>query len=90
MSVLEEIFYGRLKPPCDEISVNPELEETSKKIYEMSDSIGQKLPPNYIKKLEKLHSFHYDYATFSQKDGFESGFRLAMLIMLEVYANKTC
>lgn len=84
MSVLEEIFYGRLKPPCDNISSDSEMTEAHEKIYEISDCIKNKLPPDYVKKLEKLHSLHYDYATFSQRDGFTDGFSLAMLIMSEV------
>ena len=85
MSVIEELYYGNIRP-ADE----PQSDEVKKAISEvvkMEEALGDSLIDKGQKeKISELSERYSKLITLTERDGFLQGFRLGARLMAELMA----
>ena len=84
MSILEELWYGRINPsqrtqPDDKLA-----SELTDQIVEKEDELAPLLSDEANEILEQMREKQFDLSTANERKAFISGFRLGARIMLEV------
>lgn len=87
-TVLEELYNGNMYPAELIISKNPEYRPLNKKISDMLAAWKNKLPEDDYIQLENLLDLRIQLSLMETSESFLYGFRLGVLIMIEVYTGK--
>ena len=84
MSILENLWYGNVKPSERKMSSNSEQYELVKYITRHEEALLPMLSDEARKTYEKLWECKSELSSLNELEAFISGFRLGAQIMLEV------
>jgi hypothetical protein len=83
-SILEELFYGQIRPFERIVPQDPGYRPLNQKISGIKQMLQEKLPAEDYQALEGLLDLDCDSSVMEACASFEYGFKLGALIMLEV------
>ena len=84
MSVIEELYYGNIRPTDEPQSV--ETRKALSEITELEEALGESLTDKWQKKIAELSERYNKLITLTERDGFLQGFRLGAKLMVELMA----
>ena len=84
MSILEELWYGRINPSQRMQPDDKSASELTEQIVEKEDELAALLSDEANEILEQMREKQLDLSTSNERKAFISGFRLGARIMLEV------
>jgi hypothetical protein len=82
--ILEQLYYGHLRPFERIIPQDPEYRPLNRKISDIKQTLQTKLPPEDYQALETLLELHCDSGVLESAASFGYGFKLGALMMMEV------
>ena len=88
MNILEELYHGFVHPAEVVCPIGPQYKEAAERIEELSKHLELKLSQEDLEKLEELKGQCFLCSYLESAEAFTYGFRLATMIMTEVYTNK--
>ena len=86
--ILEELYYGRLYPFERIIPRAPGYHPVNQKISDLQEALEEKLPAEDYQALEELLDLGCDSSVMEAYASFEYGFKLGVLLMMEVLGGK--
>ena len=84
MSILEELWYGRINPSQRAQPDDKSASELTEQIVEKEDELAPLLSDEAKEILDQMRDKQLDLSTSNERKAFISGFRLGARIMLEV------
>ena len=84
MSILEELWYGRINPSQRMQPDDKSASELTEQIVEKEDELAALLSDEANEILEQMREKQLDLSTSNERKAFISGFRLGARMMLEV------
>ena len=84
MSILEELWYGRINPSQRTQPDDKSASELTEQIVEKEDELAPLLSDEAKEILDQMRDKQLDLSTSNERKAFISGFRLGTMIMLEV------
>ena len=85
MSILEELYYGNIRPTDEPQSV--EVRNALSEVTETEEALGEILTDKGQKeKIAELSERYNMLITLTERDGFLQGFRLGVGLMAELMA----
>ena len=84
MSILEELWYGRINPSQRMQPDDKSAAELTEQIVEKEDELAALLSDEAKEILDQMRDKQLDLSTSNEREAFISGFRLGARIMLEV------
>ena len=87
-SILEELYHGNVSPLERLRPTNPEYYPTNHKIEEVKQYLKGKISQDDQNRFEELEELYCRSTSIELTDMFIIGFRLAALIMTEVYSGQ--
>ena len=84
MSILEELWYGRINPSQRTQPDDKSASELTEQIVEKEDDLAPLLSHEAKEILDQMREKQLDLSTSNERKAFISGFRLGARIMLEV------
>ena len=85
MSILEELYYGNIRPTDEPQSV--EVRKALSEVTEIEEALGENLANKGQKeKISQLSERYNKLITLTECDGFLQGFRLGAKLMAELMA----
>ena len=85
MSVIEELYYGNIRPTDEPQSV--EVRKALSEVTEIEEALGESLTDKGQKeKIAKLSERYSKLITMTERDGFLQGFRFGAKLMVELMA----
>ena len=85
MSVIEELYYGNIRPTDEPQSV--EVRKALSEVTEIEEALGESLTDKGQKeKISELSERCSKLITLTERDGFLQGFRLGAKLMAELMA----
>ena len=84
MSILEELWYGRINPSQQKQPDGTAASELTEQIVEKEDELAALLSDEAKEILNQMRDKQLDLSTSNERKAFISGFRLGARIMLEV------
>ncbi len=88
MSILKELFYGNIHPGEHILPTDSNYQTTAKKILDEMAYWEKKLNKEDLDKLEDLYALCSNASAMTEEQSFIYGFRLGVLLMIEVFHNK--
>lgn len=88
MNIIEDLYYGRISPYEMSISATPEYQKLKTLANQHGDLLRETLSHEQKELLDKLTECITDISSISERDMFQSGFRLGMKLMIEVMMDK--
>ena len=86
-SILEELFYGRIRP--FELIVHQDPEHSlNRKISDLKLALQEKLPAEDVQAVEELVDLCCGSGVLESAASFRYGFRLGAQVMMEVLGSK--
>ncbi|WP_150267494.1 DUF6809 family protein [Paenibacillus tepidiphilus] len=82
--VLEDIFYGNLRPNENIHPKHSEYQELNRKISSLIENYHKRLPPHEYDELEQLLDLMGQTTSMYSAAAYTEGFRLGVRIMIEV------
>ncbi|MGV2966671.1 DUF6809 family protein [Paenibacillus sp. AGC30] len=82
-SILEEIYYGNLRPEENIVPKDSEYRSINKEITVNIEKFQKKLSEDDFKQLEELLDMTDQVHSMHSKEAFASGFKIGTLIMIE-------
>ncbi|WP_340017754.1 DUF6809 family protein [Paenibacillus sp. FSL H3-0457] len=82
-SILEEIYYGNLRPEENIVPKDSEYRSINKEITTNIEKFQKKLSEDDFKQLEELLDMTDQVHSMHSKEAFASGFKIGTLIMIE-------
>jgi hypothetical protein len=82
--ILEELFYGHIRPFERIVPQDPQYRPLNQKISGIKQTLQEKLPAADYQTLEEMLDLYCDSGVLESAASFEYGFKLGALIMLEV------
>ena len=87
MSILEEIYYGNIRPTDEPQS--DDVKNALSEVVKMEEALGESLIDKWHKeKISELSERYSRLITLTERDGFLQGFRLGAKLMVELMAEK--
>ena len=87
MSILEEIYYGNIRP-TDEPQSN-DVKKALSEVVKIEEALGENLANKGQKeKISELSERYNKLITLTERDGFLQGFRLGARLMTELMTEK--
>ena len=85
MSILEELYYGNIRPTDEPQSI--ETRKALSEVTEIEEALGESLTDKGQKeKISELSERYSKLITLTERDGFLQGFRLGAKLMAELMA----
>lgn len=85
MSILEELYYGNIRPTDEPQSV--EVRKALSEVTEIEEALGEILTDKGQKeKIAELSERYNKLITLTERDGFLQGFRLGAKLIAELMA----
>ena len=85
MSILEEIYYGNIRPTDEPQS--EEVKRALSEVVKMEEALGENLTDKGQKeKISELSERYSKLITLTERDGFLQGFRFGAKLMAELMA----
>ena len=85
MSILEELYYGNIRPTDEPQS--SEVKKALSEVVKMEEALGESLTDKGQKeKISELSERYNKLITLTERDGFLQGFRLGAKLMAELMA----
>lgn len=85
MSILEELYYGNIRPTDEPQSV--EVRKALSEVTEIEEALGEIFTDKGQKeKISELSERYSKLITLTERDGFLQGFRLGAKLMAELMA----
>ena len=85
MSVIEELYYGNIRPTDEPQS--DEVKKALSEVVKMEEALGENLTDKGQKeKISELSERYSKLITLTERDGFLQGFRLGAKLMAELMA----
>ena len=84
MSILEELWYGRINPSQRTQPDDKSASELTEQIVEKEDELAALLSDETKEIMDQMRDKQLDLSTLNERKAFISGFRLGARIMLEV------
>ncbi|WP_151735196.1 DUF6809 family protein [Paenibacillus tengchongensis] len=82
--VLEDLFYGNIRPDENIHPKNSEYQEINRKISILIENYHKKLPPHEYDELERLLDLMGQTTSMYSAAAYTEGFRLGVKMMIEV------
>ena len=83
MSVIEELYYGNIRPTDEPQSV--ETRKALSEVTELEEALGESLTDKWQKeKIAELSERYSKLITLTERDGFLQSFRLGAKLMAEL------
>ena len=82
MSILQELWYGNIRPNEDKVITDEEKELVSL-IARHHETLSSSLKNNDLDVFEKYSNCFTEYSSLIQAQAFETGFRLALKLLKE-------
>jgi hypothetical protein len=83
-SILDELFYGHIRPFERIVPQDPQYRPLNQKISGIKQALQAKLPAEDYQALEEMLELYCDSGVLESAASFGYGFKLGALIMLEV------
>lgn len=84
-NIIEELYYGNLRPEEHIVPSNPEYRPLTRKISEMMEEAKQRFSEDNFKTLEKILDLNGESSSMVASEAFVQGFRMGALVMVEVF-----
>ena len=85
MSILEEIYYGNIRPTDEPQS--DDVKKALSEVVKIEEALGESLTDKVQKeKISELSERYSKLITLTERDGFLQGFRLGAKLMVELMA----
>lgn len=84
-SILEEIYYGNLRPEENIVPKNPEYRSINKEITANIEKFQKKLSEDDFKQFEELLDMIDNINSTNSCEAFVKGFKIGMLVTNEVF-----
>lgn len=88
-SILKALFNGKINPSARNSVKDSEHQLLTKKIDEERAYFKDMLSPESYKRLEELENLYLSSSDMEDYAAFSYGFRLAVLLMVDVFASKS-
>lgn len=85
-SILEELYNGSVYPAEQVCPTDPEYRIVNREIGEIKQYLKSKLSEEDKQKFEELENLYCQSTSMESTDIFVCGFRIATMIMIEVYS----
>ena len=82
MSILQELWYGNIRPNEDKV-ITDEEKELVELIAKHHETLSSSLKNNDLDVFEKYVDYFTEYASMIECQAFEIGFKLAVKLMIE-------
>lgn len=87
MSILEDLYYGRISVWGRKATPSAERSEVSRKIEDERQYFLGKMSPDDCERFQALEDLYTQSGDFEEIDAFYHGFRMGALLMIEVFAD---
>ena len=85
MNVIEELYYGNVRPTDEPQS--DDVKKALSEVVKMEEALGESLTDKGQKeKISELSERYSKLITLTERDGFLQGFRLGAKLMVELMA----
>lgn len=83
MSILEELWYGNIKP-CEDKEISDEEKELVELMARHQECLTSKLKDKELDEYKKYVECYDEYTSLVECHAFEIGFKLAVMLLTEL------
>lgn len=87
-SILHELYNGHIYPAEQIVLQDSDYRPLNRKIREEKESLKRKLSEEDIKRLSQLEDMYTHSITMEETETFIYGFKLASLLMIEIFTGE--
>ncbi|MDR9857720.1 hypothetical protein RJP21_29445, partial [Paenibacillus sp. VCA1] len=87
-SILEEIYYGNLRPEEQIVPTDPKYRSINRKLTELIEEAKQRFSESDFAALEEILDLNGESNSILASASFVQGFRMGALVMVEVFCGE--
>ncbi|WP_410771965.1 DUF6809 family protein [Fontibacillus sp. BL9] len=84
-NIIEELYYGNLRPEERIVPTDPEYREINRKNSELLEEVKRKFSESDFEILEQILDLNGESNSMVTSEAFVQGFRMGALVMVEVF-----
>ncbi|WP_238656188.1 DUF6809 family protein [Paenibacillus piscarius] len=86
--ILEDFYYGKLRPNELNNTCNPEVQKIDQNIIELLQVLKERLPEEEFKQVEQLYDLQSDSNSLQSALSFIQGYKIGAIMMIEVFSGE--
>lgn len=86
--ILEDFYYGKLRPNELNNTSNPEIQKIDQNIIDLLQMLKERLPEEGFKQVEQLYDLQSDANSLQSVLSFIQGYKVGALMMIEVFSGE--